>query len=118
MAHPETGQCWIVGVGPGDPELLTLKAVQILRRVSVIYHAGPEVDRGRGWGVVRHLVRPEQEIRLVLTQPLRAVCSADWKAHYLPGVESIVSDCRGGRNVAFITEGDPTIHSTASWVWQ
>lgn len=112
------GQFWAVGVGPGDPELLTLKAVRILQAAPVLYHPGPEAMRGRALDIVRPLLRPEQEIRSVLDGPMTAIAAADWKTSYLRGVEGIVAECRAGRDVVFLTEGDPTLHSTASWVWQ
>jgi precorrin-2 C20-methyltransferase/precorrin-3B C17-methyltransferase len=108
-----------VGVGPGDPELLTLKAVAVLRIADAIYHAGPSDRAGRAWEVIRALVRPEQVVRRVLTVPMdQASAADDWRAPYRAGVERIVGDCRRGLKVAFVTEGDPTLYSTASYVWQ
>lgn len=118
MSKPATGRFWAVGVGPGDPELLTLKAVRIVRAAHVIYHAGPEPDRGRALEIVRPHLRPEQQRRLVLTDPMSAVNGTDWRPHYLAGVEQIAADCRAGLDVVCITEGDPTIYSTAAYVWQ
>jgi precorrin-2 C20-methyltransferase/precorrin-3B C17-methyltransferase len=53
-------------------------------------------------------------VRSVLTEPMQAV-TAD---AYRPGVEQIAADCRRGLDVAFVTEGDPTVYSTAAVVWQ
>jgi precorrin-2 C(20)-methyltransferase len=112
-------QFWAVGVGPGDPELLTLKAVTIIRRAQVIYHAGPGERQGRAWEIIRELVRPEQAIRRVLAEPMAVTSAAeDWRVPYGPGVAQIAADCRRGLEVAFVTEGDPTLYSTASYVWQ
>ena len=80
---------WAIGAGPGDPELLTLKAVSILQRAHVIYHAGPEPRQGRAWDIIRSHVRPEQEVRAVLAEPMRSVRASDWRAAYRPGVEQI-----------------------------
>ncbi|MBV9123418.1 MAG: precorrin-2 C(20)-methyltransferase, partial [Planctomycetes bacterium] len=112
------GQFWAVGVGPGDPELLTLKAVNLLRRAHVIYHAGPQAQQGRAWDIVHGFVRPDQESRILLTEPMSVVSASDWRTQYRPGVEQIAADCRQGRDVAYVTEGDPTVYSTASYVWQ
>src|SRR5690349_13764408 len=49
---------------------------------------------------------------------MTAIGGSDWKRHYRAGVEQIAADCRRGWDVAFVTEGDPTLYSTASWVWQ
>jgi precorrin-2 C(20)-methyltransferase len=112
------GRFWAVGVGPGDPELLTVKAVTVLRRAQVVYHAGPQPRQGRAWEVVHGLLRPDQEVRVVLTEPMSAVSAADDDTPYRPGVEQIAADCRRGLDVAFVTEGDPTLYSTAGSVWQ
>lgn len=112
------GRFWAIGVGPGDPELLTLKAVQRIQRADVIYHAGPAPDQGRAIEVIRDLLRSEQPKRILLTAPMREVSASDWKAQYRPGVEQIAADCRAGKDVAFVTEGDPTLYSTAAPVWQ
>jgi precorrin-2 C(20)-methyltransferase len=107
-----------IGVGPGDPDLLTVKAVKGIERAHVIYHAGPAPERGRALDVVRSLLRPEQVVRNVLTAPMNVVSADDWRSHYCPAVEQIAADCRRGLNVAFITEGDPTLYSTAAHMWQ
>src|SRR5947207_661180 len=113
-----TGRFWAVGVGPGDPELLTVKAVRVLRQAQVYYHAGPEDRRGRAWEVVRGLVPPDRPVRRTLTASMGEVDVADWRGAYRLGVEQIAADCRRGLEVAFLTEGDPTLYSTASYVWQ
>ena len=112
------GRFWAVGVGPGDPELLTLRAERVLRQVQAIYHAGPAEREGRAWEVVRDLVRPEQAVGVVRVEPMADVTASGGTAAYRPGVERIAADCRRGLDVAFITEGDPTLYSTASAVWQ
>ena len=118
MNQATTGHFWAVGVGPGDPELLTLKALRIVRAAQVIYHAGSGPDRGRAYEIIRPHLRSEQECRVVLTEAMAAVDHDNWRQHYLPGVEQIAADCRAGRDVACVTEGDPTLYSTAACVWQ
>jgi precorrin-2 C20-methyltransferase/precorrin-3B C17-methyltransferase len=106
-----------VGVGPGDPELLTLKAVHILRQVHALYHAGPREDEGRAWRIIQGLVQPEQRVRVVRNESMNALV-AGGSAGYRRTVKQIAADCRAGLDVAFVTEGDPTLYSTASVVWQ
>src|SRR5262249_763607 len=65
---------------------------------------------------IRTLVRPEQEVRILLTESMNTV-NAEGREAYRGGVESIAAECRQGRNVAFVTEGDPTLYSTAANVW-
>src|SRR6266542_2825087 len=96
------GRFWAVGVGPGDPELLTVKAVNRIRAAHVLYHAGPRLDEGRAWKIIADLVRPEQEVRLLFSEPMRTVSARDDKAAYCPAVERIASDCRAGRDIVLV----------------
>ena len=112
-------QFWAVGVGPGDPQLMTVRAVEIVGQARVIYHAGPAERQGRAWEIICELVRPGQEVRHLLSEPMSSVTgAADWRLPYRPGVEQIVADCRRGRDVVFVTEGDPSLFSTAIPVCQ
>src|SRR5437870_4510574 len=108
------GKFYAIGAGPGDPGLLTLKAVEILRRVQVIYHAGPKPDQGRAWSIVRSYVRPDQEVRILLTESMAEASASDGKAPYRSAVDRIAAECRMGKDVAMVTEGDPTLYSTAA----
>jgi precorrin-2 C(20)-methyltransferase len=110
------GRFWAVGVGPGDPGLITVKAADVLRSAGSIYHAGPEDTKGRALDVVREILRPEQMVHALL-QVSMAEASASEREAYRPGVERIAADCRRGVDVAYITEGDPTLYSTAAHVW-
>jgi cobalt-factor III methyltransferase len=118
MIQPATGRFWAVGVGPGDPELLTLKALRVVQSAAVVCHAGPEPPRGRALDIIRPHLRPEQECRSVLTEAMSVVSASEWRPHYRPAVEQIAAECRRGRDVALVTEGDPTLYSTAACVWQ
>src|SRR5438093_7944081 len=112
------GKFWAIGVGPGDPGLLTLKALEILRRVQIIYHAGPKPDRGRAWDIVHSYLRPDQEVRILLMRSMASASASDGKKPYQSAVDRIATDCRAGKDVALVTEGDPTLYSTAANVWQ
>src|SRR5690606_15658273 len=60
-----TGTLYGIGVGPGDPELLTVKAARILRQVSVIaYPAPPEGESMARTIAAPHLPGGQQEIAL------------------------------------------------------
>src|SRR5713101_5930476 len=102
------GKFWAIGVGPGDPGLLTLKAVDVLRLVQVVYHAGPKPDQGRALSIVRSYLRPDQEVRIVLTESIAgsagilpavpstrmAALQLDGKTPYRSAMDRIAADCR------------------------
>jgi len=101
------GTLYGVGVGPGDPELLTLKAVRILSEVPVV--AGPAEPDGRPGLAFRIADRhvPPETARLAL--PREAWPSAG---------ERVAAELRAGRSVAFITMGDPLVYSTFAYLMQ
>ena len=102
-----------LGVGPGDPELLTVKAVRILREADVI--AVP--DKGSGEKTALNIVKTYVEGKPLLpcSTPMvrdQAVLDA---AH-----DQIAADIcallEDGKNVAFITLGDPTVYATYMYI--
>lgn len=107
------GTFYAVGVGPGDPELLTLKAVRVLQGVSVV--AAP-VAREDGdsfaLSVVASHLRPEQRI-LRIWIPM-AACTGGRDQHRRVAAASVAAHLADGRDVAFLTEGDPLLYSTAA----
>lgn len=130
-----TGSLYVIGVGPGDPELLTLKAVRILREVPCIC-----VPKGRGEGsslalsIVEKAVSLEDKEIIEAYFPMRktkkiknqegarggnkispTLCELDTRWHET--VEMILSRLNKGVNVAFITLGDPTIYSTFFYLY-
>ena len=107
------GTLYGLGVGPGDPELLTLKAVRILREADVI--AVP--DKGSGEKTAFRIVQEYVADKTILTcvTPMvrdQAVLDA---AH-----DQIAADIcallEDGKNVAFITLGDPTVYATYMYI--
>lgn len=102
-----------LGVGPGDPELLTVKAVRILREADVI--AAP--DKGSGEKTALNIVQDYIQGKPLLpcVTPMvrdRQVLSS---AHdQIAG--SICALLEEGKTVAFITLGDPTVYSTYMYV--
>jgi precorrin-2/cobalt-factor-2 C20-methyltransferase len=112
-----SGTFYGVGVGPGDPELLTRKAVRILESVDWIYHP---VSARTGTSIARGIVAPlqlaEEKFRPV---PLRMSRerAADL-AVYHRAAEELLAELRQGRSVAWITEGDPLFYSTFLYVYE
>jgi precorrin-2/cobalt-factor-2 C20-methyltransferase len=114
-----------VGVGPGDPELVTVKAVRVLREADVIFvpvMAGPG-ERAAGPGRAETTIRahvPADRIRPVPfalndtggVTPRRA---AAWQA---AATEVARAFAGGAGTVAFGTIGDPNLYSTFSYLAQ
>lgn len=111
----KTGTLYGVGVGPGDPELLTLKAARIVREAPVI--AVPVAKPGGdsyALSVVSGLLRSEQRV-LPLVFPMLKDLNEKVK-YRAAAAETIWRELQTGADVAFLTEGDPLFHSTFIYV--
>lgn len=105
----QCGKLYIVGVGPGDAELLTMKAVRILNEADVI--ALPEAggERQTAWSVVAQLVAEKET--LLCPAPMvrsREKLSEIWQEN----AQRVCGVLAQGKDVAFVTLGDPSIYST------
>ncbi|PLX78538.1 MAG: precorrin-2 C(20)-methyltransferase [Desulfuromonas sp.] len=112
MDGTRAGSLVAVGVGPGDPELLTLKAVKALQGADVIL--APKASREGGSvaaGIVAPHLDPErQELREQL-YPMRKD-PAELEQFWRDAAQEVAELLAGGRRVAFVTLGDPYLYST------
>ena len=105
-----TGRLIGVGVGPGDPELLTLKAVRVINESAVIAYVSagrrPSIARRT---VAQHLVPGRPEIDIALPMQPCAEVAAD---AYAKGAARIGSELERGRDVAVLCAGDPFLYGS------
>ena len=104
----------IVGVGPGDPELLTLRALRVLQACATILHPGPRDDEGFAIEVVAPFLRPGQTVRGMALAMRRG--PDDGTVGYGRVATASVAEARAGRTSAFLTEGDPMLFGTGAYV--
>jgi precorrin-2/cobalt-factor-2 C20-methyltransferase len=109
---------YAVGVGPGDPELLTRKAERILRQVPVICApAATAGDSSHALSIVEpFLDRSRQEV-IVRVFPMRKD-QQGLDEFWEDAAETVASHIRQGRDVAFITIGDPFLYSTFLYLYR
>ena len=99
-----------VGVGPGDPELLTARALRVLREADRVFSPTMAVDAvGRAESIVRQADPSIAVERLVFA--IRRDDEARAAAHQ-EAADQVVACLDRGERVAFITLGDPNVYST------
>jgi len=107
-----------VGVGPGDPELVTVKGVNALRAADVV--VVPVMDtgeRGRAEATVLHYVPAEKVVRVVFALNERSDRERREAAWDTAG-ERVAELLGGHSSVAFATIGDPNVYSTFTYLAQ
>ena len=109
------GRLYGIGVGPGDPELLTLKAHRILRQVPLV--CVPQAITSRdsfALGIVQKFLNLDAQEVMRIRFPTNNEKGAGevWRR----AACEIAERLEGGQDAAFITEGDPMLYSTFSYV--
>jgi precorrin-2/cobalt-factor-2 C20-methyltransferase len=105
------GKLYGIGVGPGDPELVTLKAKRLLGEVDCVAIPKTAAEKeSLALSIVSGLIEEKKDI-LELLFPMsfnERLLEDSWNK----AVEKIRSRLDAGKDVAFITLGDPTVYST------
>lgn len=111
------GTLHAVGVGPGDPDLLTIKAVKALGAAHVVFAAASSKnDHSLALSIAAPHMRPDTPVTRLDFPMTRdaAVLEAAWEANARAVLEVLDS----GRDAAFITLGDPMTYSTFIYLWR
>ncbi len=113
--NKKTGILFGIGVGPGDPELITLKAAKILNQVDMVF-AAASTKNNHSLAVniaERHI--PENTkvkmLRFPMTRDKNETRKA-WRKH----AQTIIEEIERGKNVAFLTLGDAMTYSTFGYI--
>ncbi|MCL1696136.1 MULTISPECIES: precorrin-2 C(20)-methyltransferase [unclassified Lysinibacillus] len=101
-----------LGVGPGDPELITVKAFRVIQESPVIaYPKKLKGSKSYAHRIVDVYINPEEKDMLGLVFPMtkdEAVLEREWTK----SVQLVYEKLQEGKDVAFVTEGDPLLYST------
>ena len=105
-----------VGCGPGDPELLTVKAVKAIRNADVIMcPTSREGKTSIAYSIVSSVINPSKRPDVVnLVFPMvkdNKVLKDTWEKN----AQAIADAIKAGKNVVYLTVGDPSLYST--WIY-
>lgn len=110
------GKLYGVGVGPGDPELLTLKALRLIRENPVIAVPGEDIRASVAYQIVKGAYEALDEKTLLPVAMPMTKDPAVLEANHEKAAGDVEAYLKQGKNVVFLTLGDPTVYSTYLYV--
>jgi len=117
MTQANKGTFYGVGVGPGDPELLTLKAHRLIHQADVISYIGIRGGRSQARGITEASIEsaPQAPQEIAVPMPMSKDRSLANQA-YDTAAEQIRSVLDAGKNVVFLCEGDPLFFGSFAYL--
>lgn len=117
MRRRKCGKLYGIGIGPGDPKLLTLKAKEIIDQIDIIFCPKGDED-GASWArsIIEATTSAPKEV-VELTFPM----TRDKKVlriHWQRAAKKIARTIEKGKSVAFVTIGDPFLYSTYIYLFE
>lgn len=111
MAYPKL---YCIGCGPGDPDLLTLKAINIIKNADIIYT--PTAREGKpsvALSIVERFLNKDTEIQQLVFPMIKDFnkLKENWKGN----TKEITDSIRNGKRAIYLTVGDPSLYST--WIY-
>lgn len=117
-ASKTSGRLVGVGTGPGDPELLTVKAVKALQSADVVAHFAKQGNAGNARAIVEGHLKPDV-VELPLLYPVTTEIhrhAQDYtsriRAFYEDSAEAVAAHLARGATVAVLSEGDPLFYGS------
>jgi len=109
------GKLYGIGIGPGDPELITVKALRLLRAVAVVAYPAPDTGESLARRIVAGYLDQGQE-ELVIRVPM-LVDRHPAEAVYDRAAETIGRHLGEGRDVVVLCEGDPFFYGSFMYLY-
>jgi precorrin-2/cobalt-factor-2 C20-methyltransferase len=115
-AMVKAGTLYGVGVGPGDPELMTVKAWRLLSTVPVIAYLAANGENSTAREIAKPFI-PEDVIELAIDVPMRPEPEPA-QAAYDKGCAALSEHLNAGRAVAMLCEGDPFFYGSFAYIFE
>lgn len=110
------GKLYGLGLGPGDPELITMKAHRIIRSARVIAYPAPDTGPSFARQIAERYLTPEQvEIPIVMPMRVERYPAQDV---YDAAAKDISAHLDAGRDVAVLCEGDPFFFGSFMYLFE
>jgi precorrin-2/cobalt-factor-2 C20-methyltransferase len=110
-----TGTLYGVGVGPGDPELITLKAWRLISEARVIAYLAANGKESTARDIARRFI-PQTARHIVIDMPMRVEREPGEMA-YDAGAAAIAAELDAGHDVVMLCEGDPFFYGSFMYVF-
>lgn len=106
------GKIYGIGVGPGDPELLTLKAARLIREADVVIIPGKTRETCTAYRIAAGAVPEIGEKEVLLVEFPMTKEEAVLRASHEAAFRAVSRVLEEGKNAVFLTLGDVTVYST------
>lgn len=105
-----------LGIGPGDPELLTLKAVRLIQENEVIALPGKNPQETVAYRIAVQAVPQLRQKELISVEMPMTKDMQRLEESHQEAATRLEAYLKQGKNVVFLTLGDPTVYSTYLYV--
>jgi precorrin-2/cobalt-factor-2 C20-methyltransferase len=109
------GTLYGVGVGPGDPELMTVKAWRLISTTPVVAYLAANARDSTARDIARPFI-PDDAEHLVIDMPMRVEREPGEKAYDF-GAAAIAVHLKAGRDVVMLCEGDPFFYGSFMYLF-
>ena len=120
MEQQKKGKLYGIGVGPGDPELLTVKAVKAIESADVIISPTKKMGKPSiALQIAKPYIKPETKL-VVMDFPMLSLSAEreTLEKQWSENADQIQSMLNWGKTAVFLTLGDPMVYSTYSYVME
>ncbi|KIR01589.1 Cobalt-precorrin-2 C20-methyltransferase [Lachnospiraceae bacterium TWA4] len=112
------GKLYGIGIGPGDPELLTLKALRLIKECPVIAVPGTVKEDTVAYKIVKQAYPELDQKEFVAVDMPMTKDPVKLEESHAQATKNVSDVLDAGKDVAFLTLGDPTVYSTYIYVHQ